>query len=132
MAGAFLTSTRRPSPGAARPLSAADTARIDADVERASHTYSCERMLLTDGLRPLAMAWYLSDVQVGLVKGGRPACRRGRDCGAPACSAFDGPRSERGLSSMLSTCSWRRLDRAWPLSNAPHLWILGCGCLLDG
>ena len=58
MVGAFLTAARRPSPGAAGPLSAADAARIDADVERARHLHSCARMLLTDGLRPLA--WRLS------------------------------------------------------------------------
>ena len=51
MAGAFLTAARRPSPGAAGPLTAADSARIDADVERARHMHSCARMLLTDGLR---------------------------------------------------------------------------------
>ena len=48
MAGAFLTATRRPSPGAAGPLSAADTSRIDADVERARHMHNCARMLLSD------------------------------------------------------------------------------------
>ena len=68
MAGAFLTAARRPSPGAAGPLTAADSARIDADVERARHLHSCARMLLTDGLRPLGTAWHFSDVQVGLVR----------------------------------------------------------------
>ena len=53
MNGAFLTAARRPSPGAAGPLSAADVAKNDADVERARHMYSCARMLLTDGLQPL-------------------------------------------------------------------------------
>ena len=68
MAGAFLTATRRPSPGAAGPLLAADAARIDADVERARHMHSCARMLLTDGLRPLATTWCFSESQVGLVR----------------------------------------------------------------
>ena len=61
IAGAFLTATRRPSPGAAGPLPAADAARINADVERARHMHSCARMLLTDGLRPLATAWCFSE-----------------------------------------------------------------------
>ena len=43
-------------------------AKIDADVERARHMQSCVRMLLTDGLRPLATAWGFSEVQVGLVR----------------------------------------------------------------
>ena len=68
MAGAFLTAARRPSPGAAGPLSAADAAKIDADVERARHVHSCARMMLTDGLRPLDTAWHFSDEQVGLVR----------------------------------------------------------------
>ena len=65
MAGAFLTATRQPSPGA---LLAVDAARIDADVERARHLHSCARMLLTDGLRPLAPAWRFSESQVDLVR----------------------------------------------------------------
>ena len=68
MAGAFLTAARRPSSGAAGPLTAADSARIDADVERARHMHTCARMLLTDGLRPLVTAWHFSDAQVGLVR----------------------------------------------------------------
>ena len=68
MAGAFLTASRRPSPGAAGPLSAADAAKIDADVERARHMHSCARMLLNDGLHPLATVWGFSEAQVGLVR----------------------------------------------------------------
>ena len=41
---------------------------IDADVERACHMHSCARMLLADGLRPLATEWYFSDGQVGLIR----------------------------------------------------------------
>ena len=66
MAVAYLTAARRPSPGAAGPLSAADVAKIDADVERARHMHSCAGILLTDVLRPLATAWHFSDEQVGL------------------------------------------------------------------
>ena len=50
MAGAFLTATRRPSLGAAGPLSAEDAARIDADVERARDMHSCARSYAMHGL----------------------------------------------------------------------------------
>ena len=44
-------------------------------------------------------------------------------------------RSE-GPSSMRSTCSWRRLVRAWPLSKrsiplGSWMWVLGCGYSTD-
>ena len=64
----WLAPSSRPHGGRRPPLSAADAARIDADVERARHMHSCARMLLTDGLRPLATAWGLSESQVDLVR----------------------------------------------------------------
>ena len=68
MCGSRLLAPSSPPHGAAGPLPAADAVRIDADVERAHHLHSCSRMLLTDGLRPLATAWCFSASQVDLVR----------------------------------------------------------------
>ena len=133
MAGAFLTSTRRPSPGTAGSLSAADAARIDAYVERARHMHSCARMLLTDGLR-LAFFGEPCGLGAGAVrKGGRPSGRSGRKFGAPAAIAHVG--ASAGAQA-LRACGSPVLGGGWPGhglgASVTYLWILRCGCQLDG
>ena len=115
MASAFLTATRRPSPGAAGPLSAADAARIDADVERARHMHSCARMLLTDGLRPLATVWRFSESQVGLVREQfarvvGPLAGAAEGAARPLPVPTSGPRPERR-----------------PFEHAVHLFLAAVG-----
>ena len=115
MAGSFLTATRRPSPGAAGPLPAADAARIDADVERARHMHSCARMLLTDGLRPLATVWRFSESQVGLVREQfarvvGPLAGAAEGAARPLPVPTSGPRPERR-----------------PFEHAVHLFLAAVG-----
>ena len=115
MAGAFLTAARRPSPGAAGPLSAADAAKIDADVERARHMHSCAHILLTDGLRPLATAWCFSEEQVGLVWE-----QFARVVGSLAAEAEAAPRP------FSVPMSGPRQERR-PFENAAHLFLAAVG-----
>ena len=115
MAGAFLTVTRRPSPGAAGPLSAADTSRIDADAARARHLHNCARMLLSDGLRPLATAWHFSERQVDLVREQfarvvGPLAGVAEGAARPLSVPTSGPRPERR-----------------PFEHAVHLFLAAVG-----
>ena len=77
--------------------------------------HSCARMLLTDGLRPLATAWGLSESQVDLV---REQCARvvGHLTGA----------AESAARSMPVPTSGPRPERR-PFEHAVHLFLAAVG-----
>ena len=135
LANAVLTASLHLAPRTVGPISAEDSARIDADIERARHIHSClhavNRRLATAGCGMGFFVVASRRCTGATVASGWSSRVGGRLAGAPPCTPDIGAttRVEAFRPRSASIYCGRRTGHA-VRAGGPHVWLLGCGRVL--